>query len=81
MKQIRWKGKKEATRTVIAEIRNKKENHLICFRNLAFRCSFIYIGNNWYIVVNPTWSFTNPSGYRTSRFEPSYMSGLKKDGE
>lgn len=77
-KQIRWKGKKEATRAVIAEIRNKKENHIICFRSLAFRCSFIKIENEWYIVINPTWSFTIPSGYRTSRFEPSYISGLKR---
>ena len=77
-KKIRWKGKKEATRTVISEIRNKKEHHLICFRSLAFRCSFITIDKDWYIVINPTWSFTNPGGYYLSRFEPAYMSGIKK---
>lgn len=77
-KKIKWKGKKEATRTVIAEIRNKKENHLICFRNLAFRCSFICIEKEWFIAINPTWSFTNPGGYRQSRFEPVYLSGIKR---
>ncbi|MHC1732788.1 MAG: SMEK domain-containing protein [Bacteroidales bacterium] len=77
-KQIKWKGKKEATRTVIAEIRNKKDDHLICYRNLAFRCSFINIDKEWFIIINPTWSFTNPGGYLQSRFEPAYMSGIKR---
>jgi hypothetical protein len=77
-KQIRWKGKNEATKTVIYEIINKKEKHLICYRSLAFKCSFTNIDDDWYIIINPTWSFTNPGGYVQSRFESSYMSGLKK---
>lgn len=77
-KRIKWKGKKEATKTVISEIMNKKEKHIICFRNLAFKCSFFNIDQKWYIVLNPTWSFTNPGGYDASRFESSYISGLKR---
>lgn len=77
-KELRWKGMKSATRKVITEIRNKKENHLICYRSLAFRCSFINLSKEWFLVLNPTWSFTNPGGYRTSRYESSYMSGLKR---
>lgn len=77
-KQIRWKGKKESTKTVIFEVINKKEKHIICFRNLAFKCFFLNITNNWFLVLNPTWSFTDPGGYKQSRFESSYLSGIKK---
>ncbi len=77
-KKIKWRGKKEATKTVIAEIRSKKDNHLICYRSLAFHCSFISIDDDWFMIINPTWSFTNADGYRQSRYESSYMSGIKK---
>ena len=77
-KRIKWKGKKEATKTIIFKMVNKKEGHVICFRNLAFRTSFLDIDKDWYIMINPTWSFTNPGGYKTSRFEADYMSGIKR---
>lgn len=77
-KQIRWKGKKESTKTVIFEMINKKEKHTICFRSLAFRPSFLNFDQDWFLVINPTWSFTNPGGYNESRFESAYMSGLKR---
>ena len=77
-KRIRWKGKKESTKTVIFEMISKKDQHIICFRNLAFRSSFFNLSNNWFLVLNPTWSFTNPGGYCQSRFEPAYMSGIKR---
>ena len=77
-KKVKWKGKNEATKTVIFEMYNKNEGHIICFRNLAFRSSFLNISDDWFLVLNPTWSFTNPGGYHTSRFESAYMSGLKR---
>ncbi|MBL0047508.1 MAG: SMEK domain-containing protein [Bacteroidetes bacterium] len=77
-KQVKWKGKNESTKSVIFEMHNKKEGHIICFRHLAFRCSFLNISNDWFLVLNPTWSFTNPGGYHISRFEPAYLSGLKR---
>lgn len=77
-KQVRWKGKKESTKTVIFEMINKKEGHVICYRSLAFRASFLNFDTDWYLVINPTWSFTNPGGYRESRFESAYMSGIKR---
>lgn len=77
-KKIKWKGKNEATKTVIFEMHNKKEGHIVCFRSLAFRSSFLNLDHDWYLVLNPTWSFTNPGGYRQSRFESAYMSGIKR---
>ena len=77
-KKIKWKGKKEATKTVIFEITSKKEGHIVCYRSLAFKPEFEQVGNQWFLVVNPTWSFTNPYGYKTSRFEPQYMAGIKR---
>ncbi|MBK7883008.1 MAG: SMEK domain-containing protein [Chitinophagaceae bacterium] len=77
-KRVKWKGKNEATKTVIFEMQNKKEGHIICFRSLAFKSSFFNIEQNWYLVLNPTWSFTNPGGYDQSRYESAYMSGIKR---
>lgn len=78
VKQVKWKGKKEATKTVIFEMINKKEGHVICYRSLAFKASFLNYETEWYLVINPTWSFTNPGGYRESRFESAYMAGIKR---
>ncbi len=77
-KQVKWKGKNESTKSVIFKMLNKKEGHLICFRHLAFKCSFLNISDEWFLVLNPTWSFTNPGGYNASRFESAYLSGLKR---
>lgn len=77
-KQLRWKGKNKATKTVIFELMNKAKGHVICFRSMAFRPSFELYGDKWYLVVNPTWSFTNPGGYNKSQYESSYMAGLKR---
>ena len=77
-KKVKWKGKNEATKTVIFEMHNKKVGHIVCFRSLAFKSSFLNIEDDWYLVLNPTWSFTNPGGYYQSRFESAYMSGIKR---
>ena len=77
-KRVRWKGKNESTKTAIFKMINKKEGHVICFRSMAFRPSFELIGNDWFLVINPTWSFSNPGGFKPSRFEESYLSGLKR---
>lgn len=76
--KIRWKGKKLSTKTVIFKRINKKEGHTICFKSLAFRTAFEKLGEDWFLIINPTWSFTNPGGYKTSRFEPMYLAGIKK---
>ncbi|MEE1962041.1 SMEK domain-containing protein [Allomuricauda taeanensis] len=77
-KSVRWKAKHVATKTVISEIINKKEGHIICYKHLAFIPSFELIDNKWYLAINSTYSFTNPGGYKTSRFEKDYMSGIKR---
>lgn len=73
-----WRKKNNAVKTVIFEMMNKKEKHIICFRHMAFQPSFELIGDEWFLVINPTWSFTNPGGYKTSKYEASYMSGIKR---
>ncbi|RYE58732.1 MAG: hypothetical protein EOP48_02910 [Sphingobacteriales bacterium] len=82
LKKMKWKGKKEATKTVIFEMMSKKNeegnSHIICYRSMAFKLSFSNICGKWFVVINPTWSFTNPGGYHPSRFEEDYLSGLKR---
>ncbi|WP_417237284.1 SMEK domain-containing protein [Bizionia paragorgiae] len=77
-KQVKWKATNYATKTVISEIRNKTEGHLICFRHLAFEPHFEIFNGKWYLAINSTWSFTNPGGYKASRFEKDYMAGVKR---
>ncbi|MBS1974392.1 MAG: SMEK domain-containing protein [Bacteroidetes bacterium] len=82
IKKIKWKGKHEATKTVIFELMSKRDKegnqHIICYRNMAFFPSFMNFIDDWYVVINPTWSFTNPGGVYPSRFEEAYLSGLKR---
>jgi hypothetical protein len=78
IKKIQWKAKNIAVKTVISEVINKKEGHVVCYKHLAFIPSFEIINNNWYLTLNSTWSFTNPGGYKTSRFEKDYLSGIKR---
>lgn len=79
-KKTGWRGKKESTKTVIFEVFTKKtataESHIICFRSMAFRPSFYLIAGQWYLCINPTWSFTNPGGFKTSRYEADYLAGI-----
>ncbi|WP_046756489.1 SMEK domain-containing protein [Kordia jejudonensis] len=77
-KSIKWKAKNKATKTVISEVINKQEGHVICYKHLAFKPSFELISNKWYLCINSTWSFTNPGGYKTSRYEKDYLSGIKR---
>lgn len=77
-KQVKWKAKNYATKTVISEIRNKTEGHLICYRHLAFEPHFELFDDKFYLAINSTWSFTNPGGYKASRFEKDYMAGVKR---
>jgi len=77
-KKVMWVAKNKATKTVIFELINKKENHLICYKHLAFKPSFELLNKTWYLVINSTWSFTNPGGKKQSRFEETYLSGIKR---
>jgi len=77
-KRISWKAKNNATKTVIFEMTNKKLGHIICFRSMAFKPLFELYGDKWVLIINPTWSFTNPGGVYKSRFEAEYMSGIKR---
>lgn len=69
---------RSATKTVIFEIISKKEGHIVCYRNLAFKPEFEQLGDKWFLVVNPTWSYTNPYGYKTSHFEFKIHGRIKR---
>lgn len=77
-KRVTWVAKNKAKKTVIFELRSKEKNHVICYKHLAFKPSFELLDDTWYLIINSTWSFTNPGGKRRSRFEESYLSGIKR---
>lgn len=77
-KQIRWKKDKTSKKTVINEVKNKELGHTICLRHLAFEPTFKIFDGQWYLLINPTWSFSKPNGKGISKFESSYLSGVKK---
>lgn len=76
--KVSWKAKKKATKTVIKEMRNKEKGHVICYKHLAFVPKFEFLNDSWYLIVNSTWSFTNPGGKQISRFQDKYLSGIKR---
>lgn len=79
-KKTGWRGKKDSTKTVIFEVMTKKtataDSHIVCFRSMAFKPTFYFLANQWFLCINPTWSFTNPGGFRTSRYESDYLAGI-----
>ena len=81
-KKTNWRGKKDSVKTVIFEVMSKKKGdeptHIVCFRNMAFEPNFHLLDDIWYLSINPTWSFTNPGGFKTSGYEAAYMSGIKR---
>lgn len=76
-KKVRWRKENNSTKTVIKEIMNKKEGHIICFGHLAFHYSLYDFDNRWFLSISPTWSFTS-NGRDRSRFAQTYKSGIKR---
>jgi len=76
-KKVRWRKENKSTKTVIKEIMNKKEGHIICFGHLAFHYTLYDFDNRWFLSISPTWSFTS-NGRNKSRFAKTYKSGIKR---
>ncbi len=78
IRKVKWKKDKKASkRQVIYERKSKEDEHIICYRHLAFKFYIEHLDNSWYVTLNPTWSFTS-NGKRKSKFEASYLSGIKE---
>lgn len=76
-KAVRWKKENTSKKTVIKEIWNKEQTHIVCFGHLAFRHAFFDFDEQWYLSVSPTWSFTS-NGWRRSGFAKEYTAGIKR---
>jgi hypothetical protein len=65
-------------RTVVKGIAAKKDpSRIVCYRHVAVKPRFECFGDDWYLVVEPTYHFTY-DGYKTSGFREEYLSGLKR---
>ncbi|QHS55222.1 SMEK domain-containing protein [Mucilaginibacter sp. 14171R-50] len=74
---VEWKKTKRAKRTVIFELFDKNKEQIVCFRHFSFEAKFNLYDEQWYLSVNPTWSFTS-NGYKKSGLAKYYAPGLKR---
>lgn len=69
-RQLEWKNRKKAKRTIVKQIWNKEKNLIIAFRHLAFKLGVFLEDDVWYVSVTPEYSITkdgwaNHGGART----------------
>lgn len=74
---VTWKKLKKATRTVLFEMLDKEKAQIVCFKHFSFYVYFHFFNSQWYLTINPTWSFTS-DGYNKSGLSKFYASGLKR---
>jgi hypothetical protein len=76
-RSVTWKKTKKATRTVLFEMLDKEKAQIVCFKHFSFYVYFHFFNEQWYLTINPTWSFTS-DGYKKSGLSKFYASGLKR---
>jgi len=59
--------------------RTEMEQHIVCFRHLAFSAPVIDIGESWFMSIKPEWMFTAPNnGTKKSPYSEYYLKGIKE---
>lgn len=76
-REITWKNKKAATRTVVKEVWNSEKTQINCFQQLSFKMQSFSSESKWYIAITPTWSYTY-DGYRNHISESTFITQKKK---
>lgn len=64
----------EQFRTVVQKYSSGKTSYI---RHTAFSGFFKKLDSNWYLEITPTYIFTK-DGFRTSKYEPDLLSGIKQ---
>lgn len=76
-REIRWKNKKIATRTVVKEIWDKEKKQITAFQQLSFNTQSFISEDKLYFSITPTWSFTY-NGYQPIKKENEFITLQKK---
>jgi len=73
-----WYGKKKDERVVYERVikENKPDEILYC-KHLAFRTEYRLFGEQWYILIKPTWFFSH-DGYRRFFYGADKIAWLKR---
>lgn len=77
VRRIEWKLKNKATRAAVDEVWDKQHTRILCFKHIAFKAQLQTFNNNYYLAINPTWSYTW-NGYEKSNLEKELLSGIKR---
>lgn len=73
-----WVGKKKAIRKVYEKKMSKKDPTKVAYHmHLSFDLFFIYIGEQWYCNIVPSWFYTY-NGYAKSRYHENLLSKQKR---
>lgn len=77
-REEKWKRKKKSERTVYEQVYKKKNPEEISHhKHLAFSTQYIRFGQNWYLLIKPTWFFSF-NGYKKSFYSKDRLDWIKK---
>jgi hypothetical protein len=79
LREERWTGAKENTRTVYERKLNKKdENKTFICKHFAFAVDFVLDDGTWLAALAPDWYFSYGEDYRRSRYADESLTWLKR---
>lgn len=79
VREEKWLGEKEATRTVFERKLNRNDaSKDFVLKHLAFGVDFVRDGSAWYVAITPDWYFSFGQDYRRSQFADEHLGWLKR---
>jgi hypothetical protein len=79
VREITWRGDKEATRKVFERKANKSDaSKDFAVKHLAFRLEFFLIESAWFMAITPDWYFSFGKDYARSRYSNDLLSWIKR---
>ncbi|ALA60122.1 DUF4365 domain-containing protein [Nitrospira moscoviensis] len=76
-RKIKW-GARSVERTVVQTLYAKTDpSRVLCYRHTGFISRFLKLGQNWHLVVEPTYHFT-VDGQKEYALREEYLSGIKR---
>lgn len=78
LREITWKDKKTASRTVVNYTFSKKDPSKGGYKHLAFAVDFLLVERGWYMAIRPDWYFSTNPDYRVSPISDALLKYIKR---
>lgn len=79
LREITWKDKKTASRTVVKYTPSKKDPSKGGYKHLAFAVDFLFVEGAWYMAIRPDWYFSTNPDYRVSPISDALLKYIKRE--